>query len=188
MNFFSFQEILTITLTLFAMIDILGATPIILSIRQKVKHIDSGKATIAAGMLMVLFLLVGERFLGLFGIDVSSFAVAGSLVIFVIAIEMILGIDLFRTDPEEKSGSIIPIAFPIIAGSGTLTTIISLKAVYQIQNIAVGIVLNLIIVYAVLKSTKHIERLLGKSGLILVRKFFGIILLAIAVKLFKTNI
>lgn len=187
MDFFSFQEILTITLTLFAMIDILGATPIILSIRQKVKHIDSGKATIAAGILMVMFLLVGERFLGLFGIDVASFAVAGSLVIFVIAIEMILGIDLFRTDPDEKSGSIIPIAFPIIAGSGTLTTIISLKAVYQMQNIAVGIVLNLIIVYIVLKSTKLIERLLGKSGLILVRKFFGIILLAIAVKLFKTN-
>lgn len=169
------------------MVDILGATPIILSIRQKVKHIDSGKATIAAGFLMVLFLLVGEQFLSLFGLDIASFAVAGSLVIFVIAIEMILGIDLFRTDPDEKSGSIVPIAFPIIAGSGTLTTIISLKAVYQMQNIAVGIVLNLIIVFAVLKSTKHIERVLGKSGLALLRKFFGIILLAIAVKLFKTN-
>lgn len=188
MDFFSPQEILTITLTLFAMIDILGAIPIILSIRQKVAHIDSGIATLSAGGLMVLFLLVGERLLHLFGIDVSSFAVAGSIVIFIIALEMILGIDLFRTDPNEKAGSIIPIAFPIIAGSGTLTTIISLKAVYQMQNIAVGIVLNLIIVYIVLKSTRHIERVLGKSGLILVRKFFGIVLLAIAVKLFKTNI
>jgi multiple antibiotic resistance protein len=188
MDFFSAQEILTITLTLFAMIDILGAIPIILSMRQKVAHIDSGKATIAAGGLMVLFLLVGERLLNLFGIDVSSFALAGSIVIFIIAIEMILGIDIFRTDPDEKSGSIIPIAFPIIAGSGTLTTIISLKAVYQMQNIVVGIIVNLIIVFIVLKSTKHIERVLGKSGLILVRKFFGIVLLAIAVKLFKTNL
>lgn len=188
MNFLSLQEIITSTLTLFAMIDILGAIPIILSIRQKVNHIDSGKATIAAGGLMLLFLLVGERLLNLFGIDVSSFAVAGSIVIFIIAIEMILGIDLFRTDPDEKSGSIIPIAFPIIAGSGTLTTIISLKAVYQMQNIVAAILLNLLIVYTVLKSTKHIERVLGKSGLILVRKFFGIVLLAIAVKLFKTNI
>jgi multiple antibiotic resistance protein len=188
MNFLSIQEIVTATLTLFAMIDILGAIPIILTIRQKVNHIDSGKATIAAGGLMVLFLLVGERLLNLFGIDVSSFAVAGSIVIFIIAIEMILGIDIFRTDPEEKSGSIIPIAFPIIAGSGTLTTIISLKAVYQMQNIVTAILINLVIVYTVLKSTKHIERVLGKSGLILVRKFFGIVLLAIAVKLFKTNI
>jgi multiple antibiotic resistance protein len=188
MNFLSIQEIVTATLTLFAMIDILGAIPIILSIRQKVNHIDSGKATIAAGGLMVLFLLVGERLLNLFGIDVSSFAVAGSIVIFIIAIEMILGIDIFRTDPDEKSGSIIPIAFPIIAGSGTLTTIISLKAVYQMQNIVMAILINLVIVYTVLKSTKHIERVLGKSGLILVRKFFGIVLLAIAVKLFKTNI
>jgi multiple antibiotic resistance protein len=188
MDFFSFTEILTITLTLFAMIDIMGAIPIILSIRRKVKHIDSGKATIAAGTLMVLFLLIGEKLLNLFGIDVSSFAVAGSIVIFIIAIEMILGIDLFHNDPNEKTGSIIPIAFPIIAGSGTLTTIISLKAVYQMQNIAIGIILNLVIVYIVLKSTKHIERALGQSGLILVRKFFGIILLAIAVKLFKTNI
>ncbi len=188
MNFFSLKEIVTSTLTLFAMIDILGAIPIILSIRQNVKHIESEKATLAAGFLMVLFLLVGEKLLGLFGIDVSSFAVAGSIVIFIIAIEMILGIDLFRTDPEEKGGSVIPIAFPIIAGSGTLTTIISLKAVYQMQNIIVGILLNLIIVYSVLKSTKHIEKALGKSGLILLRKFFGIVLLAIAVKLFKTNI
>lgn len=188
MDFFSAKEILTITLTLFAMIDILGAIPIVLSIRQKVQHIDSGKATIAAGVLMVLFLLIGENLLNLFGIDVSSFAVAGSIVIFIIAIEMILGIDLFHTDPNEKSGSIIPIAFPIIAGSGTLTTIISLKAVYQMQNIMVGIILNLVIVYVVLKSTRHIERVLGKSGLTLVRKFFGIVLLAIAVKLFKTNI
>ena len=137
---------------------------------------------------MTVFFLVGERFLNLLGIDIHSFALAGSIVIFIIAIEMILGIDIFRTDPDEKSGSIIPIAFPIIAGSGTLTTIISLKAVYQMQNIFAGIVVNLVIVFIVLKSTKHIERVLGKSGLALVRKFFGIILLAIAVKLFKANL
>ena len=184
---FSLQEISTITLTLFAVIDILGALPIIINMRQKNQHIDSGWATIAAGALMIIFLLMGEKLLGLFGIDVSSFAIAGSIVIFILAIEMILGIDLFRTDPNDKAGSIVPIAFPIIAGSGTLTTIISLKAVYALPNIMVGILLNLIFVYATLKTSSAIERMLGKPGLLLLRKFFGIVLLAIAVKLFKTN-
>jgi multiple antibiotic resistance protein len=183
----SFKDISTITLTLFAVIDILGAIPIIINIRQKVAHIDSGWATISAGILMIVFLLVGERLLGLFGIDVSSFAIAGAIVIFIIALEMVLGIDIFRTDPNERAGSIIPIAFPIIAGSGTLTTIISLKALYSYQNIFAGIFINLIVVYIVLKSTGRIEKLLGKAGLALLRKFFGIVLLAIAVKLFKTN-
>lgn len=185
---FSIQDIATITLTLFAVIDILGGLPIVISIRQKHQQLDAGLATLAAGALMILFLFLGQTLLNLFGIDVSSFAVAGSIVIFIIAIEMILGIDLFRTDPNEKAGSIIPIAFPIIAGSGTLTTIISLKAVYAIQNIMVGILLNLLIVYIVLRSTGFIERVLGKAGLLLLRKFFGLILLAIAVKLFKANI
>jgi multiple antibiotic resistance protein len=137
---------------------------------------------------MVLFLVVGEQLLGLFGIDVASFAVAGAIVIFIIALEMVLGIDIFRADPNEKTGSIIPIAFPIIAGSGTLTTIISLKAIYSYENILAGVVLNLIVVYIALKSTGKIEKLLGKAGLALLRKFFGIVLLAIAVKLFKTNL
>jgi multiple antibiotic resistance protein len=183
----SFKDISTITLTLFAVIDILGAVPIIINIRQKVAHIDSGWATISAGILMVVFLLVGERLLALFGIDVASFAIAGAIVIFIIALEMVLGIDIFRTDPNDRAGSIIPIAFPIIAGSGTLTTIISLKALYSYQNIFAGIIINLIVVYIVLKSTGKIEKLLGKAGLALLRKFFGIVLLAIAVKLFKTN-
>jgi multiple antibiotic resistance protein len=186
--FFSLQEIATITITLFAVIDILGGLPIVISIKQKSQQLDAGIATIAAGGLMVVFLFLGQTLLNLFGIDVSSFAVAGSIVIFIIAIEMILGIDIFRTDPDEKAGSIIPIAFPIIAGSGTLTTIISLKAVYQVQNILMGILLNLVIVYIVLRSTGFLERILGKAGLLLLRKFFGIVLLAIAVKLFKTNI
>lgn len=183
----SLTEISTTSLTLFAVIDILGALPIIIGMRQKQAHIDSGWATIAAGILMVAFLLIGENLLALFGIDVSSFAIAGSIVIFIIALEMILGIDLFRTDPNEKTGSIVPIAFPIIAGSGTLTTIISLKAVYAFENILAAILINLLIVYITLKSTAFIERMLGKPGLLLIRKFFGIVLLAIAVKLFKTN-
>ncbi len=183
----SITEISTASLTLFAVIDILGALPIIISLRQKQTHIDSGWATIAAGALMIVFLLIGERLLGLFGIDVSSFAIAGSIVIFILALEMILGIDLFHMDHTEKAGSIVPIAFPIIAGSGTLTTIISLKAVYMFENILVAILLNLVVVYITLKSTAFIERLLGKPGLLLIRKFFGIVLLAIAVKLFKSN-
>jgi multiple antibiotic resistance protein len=185
---FSIQEISTISLTLFAIIDILGALPIIINVKQKTSHLDAGWATIAAGFLMFLFLFLGEKLLGLFGIDVASFAVAGSIVIFIIALEMILGIPIFRSDPNDKAGSIVPIAFPIIAGSGTLTTLISLKAVYQVQNILIGVVINLILVYIVLRSTNKIEQLLGKAGLSLLRKFFGIVLLAIAVKLFKSNI
>jgi multiple antibiotic resistance protein len=185
---FSIQDISTIALTLFAVIDILGALPIIINIKQKSSHVDSGWATVAAGALMVVFLFLGENLLGLFGIDVASFAVAGSIVIFIIALEMILGIDIFRADPNDKAGSFVPIAFPIIAGSGTLTTLISLKAVYSYQNILAGVIINLFVVYLALKSTNRIEKFLGKAGLLLLRKFFGIVLLAIAVKLFKANI
>lgn len=183
----SFPEISTVALTLFAVIDILGALPMIISIKQKVEKIHAGFATLAAAGLMIVFLIMGERLLALFGIDVASFAIAGSIVIFIIALEMILGIDIFRADPNDTAGSIVPIAFPIIAGSGTLTTIISLKAVYSFENILAGIILNLIIIFIALKSTGFIEKLLGKAGLSLLRKFFGIVLLAIAVKLFKTN-
>jgi multiple antibiotic resistance protein len=185
---FSVQEILTISLTLFAIIDILGALPIIINIKQQNDHLDAGWATIAAGVLMIVFLFVGEKLLGLFGIDVASFALAGSIVIFIIALEMILGIPIFRSDPNDKAGSIVPIAFPIIAGSGTLTTLISLKAVYAYENILMGILVNLLVIYIALRSTDRIEKVLGKAGLSLLRKFFGIVLLAIAVKLFKTNI
>lgn len=184
---FNLTDTSTVALTLFAVIDILGATPMIISIKQKTDQLHAGWATLAAALLMLVFLFIGEKLLGLFGIDVASFAVAGSIVIFIIALEMILGIDIFRADPNDKAGSIVPIAFPIIAGSGTLTTIISLKAVYSYENIVAGILLNLLVIFVVLKSTGLIERMLGKAGLTLLRKFFGIVLLAIAVKLFKTN-
>jgi multiple antibiotic resistance protein len=183
----NFEEILTITFTLFAVIDIVGAIPILISLKSRIGEIEAFKTTLASGFLMILFLFIGARFLGLMGVDISSFAVAGSIVIFIIGIEMVLGIELFRADPEVKSGSIIPVAFPIIAGSGTLTTIMSLKANYYTYNILIGILINLVAIYVVLKSIKFLERKLGKSGLLIIRKFFGVILLAIAVKIFKTN-
>jgi multiple antibiotic resistance protein len=156
--------------------------------KSRLGEIESGKATLASGALMILFLIFGTKFLGLLGVDVHSFAVAGSIVIFIMALEMVLGIELFRQDPDIKSGSIIPIAFPIIAGSGTLTTVMSLRANYSIYSILIGILINLLAVYLVLKSLNFLERKLGKSGLFVIRKFFGVILLAIAVKIFKANI
>lgn len=186
--FFNLDEILAVSFTLFAVIDVIGSVPVIISLRSKIGHIESEKITIAAGVLMILFLFIGKQFLGLLGVDISSFAVAGSIVIFIIGLEMILGIDIFKPDPNPSSGSIVPVAFPIIAGSGTLTTVISLRANYDVSNILVGILLNLILVYIVLKSTGWIERKLGQGGLIVIRKFFGLILLAIAVKIFKTNL
>ena len=185
---FSFDQILAITFTLFAVIDIVGSIPVLISLKEKLGHIDSGKATIASGFLMVLFLLVGEPFLNLLSVDVHSFAVAGSIVIFVIGLEMILGVEFFKSEKDTKTGSLIPIAFPLIAGSGTLTTIMSLKANYEETNILAGILLNLVIIYIVLRSLSWIERILGKAGLMVVRKFFGVILLAIAVKIFKSNL
>ncbi|HEY8956008.1 MarC family protein [Chitinophaga sp.] len=185
---FSFDQILAITFTLFAVIDIVGSVPVLVSLKEKLGHIDAGKATLASGFLMILFLLVGEPFLKLLSVDVHSFAVAGSIVIFVIGLEMILGLEFFKTDPDAKAGSVVPIAFPLIAGSGTLTTIMSLKADFGQYNILAGICLNLLIVYIVLRSLNYIERLLGKAGLMVLRKFFGVILLAIAVKIFKSNI
>ncbi|MCF6402265.1 MarC family protein [Chitinophaga filiformis] len=185
---FSFDQILAITFTLFAVIDIVGSIPVLISLKEKLGHIDSGKATIASGFLMILFLLVGEPFLNLLSVDVHSFAVAGSIVIFVIGLEMILGVEFFKSEKDTKTGSLIPIAFPLIAGSGTLTTIMSLKANYEETNILAGILLNLVIIYIVLRSLSWIERILGKAGLMVVRKFFGVILLAIAVKIFKSNL
>jgi multiple antibiotic resistance protein len=184
----NFEDVLTVTVTLFAIIDIVGATPLLISMKSRLGEIESGKATLASGALMILFLIFGTKFLGLLGVDVHSFAVAGSIVIFIMALEMVLGIELFRQDPDVKSGSIIPIAFPIIAGSGTLTTVMSLRANYSIYSILFGILINLLAVYLVLKSLNFLERKLGKSGLFVIRKFFGVILLAIAVKIFKANI
>lgn len=185
---FNFKEILSVSLILFSVIDILGSIPIIINLRKKVGHIQSEKATLAAGLLMIAFLLAGKSILNLFGIGVEDFAIAGALIIFAVGAEMILGIELFKPDPEATSGaSIVPIAFPLIAGAGTLTTILTLKAEFEQINIAIGIVLNLIFVYAVLKSTTWLERKLGKTGLDVLRRIFGIILLSIAVKIFKTN-
>jgi multiple antibiotic resistance protein len=183
-----FKQILSVSLILFSVIDILGSIPIIINLRKKVGHIQSGKATIVAGILMITFRLVGKSILNLFGIGVEDFAIAGALIIFALGAEMILGIELFKPDPDATaSASIVPIAFPLIAGAGTLTTILTLKAEFEQINIAIGILLNLIFVFIVLKSTNWLERKLGKTGVDVLRRIFGIILLSIAVKIFKTN-
>lgn len=171
---------------LFAIIDIIGAVPIVIDLRNKAGHIESGKATIVALVIMILFLFIGEELLRLIGLDISSFAIAGSFVIFFIAMEMILGITLFKEEIPETV-SIVPLAFPLIAGSGTLTTLLSLKSEYATQDIIIAVFLNMLIVYIVLKNTYRLEKLFGKSGLTVLRKAFGIILLAIAVKLFRSN-
>ncbi|WP_040496944.1 MarC family protein [Fulvivirga imtechensis] len=186
---FNLKEIFSVTLILFSVIDILGSVPIVINLRKKEGKIDSVKATIISGVLMVVFLFLGQSILKLFGLDVGSFAVAGAIIMFVIAMEMILGVTLFRDEPGSSgTGSIVPLAFPLIAGAGTLTTILSLRAVYETPNILVGIVINLVFVYIVLKSTNWLERKLGKSGFAILRRVFGIILLAIAVKIFKEYI
>ena len=183
------KETITITFTLFAVIDILGSIPILISLKDKMGGtIRSTQATVASGAFMILFLFLGQPFLSLLGLDVQSFAVAGSIVIFIIGLEMILGLDFFKPDKNPKSGSVVPIAFPLIAGSGTLTTIMSLKADYHDINILFGVLINCVVIFLVLKSLNRIERFLGPSGLIVVRKFFGVILLAIAVKIFGSNI
>ena len=184
---FNLKEIVTCTMVLFAVIDIVGSIPIVIGLRQKVGHIQSEKASIVAGLIMIGFLFLGEQILSLIGIDVNSFAVAGALIIFFLALEMILGIQLYK-DESSKTASIVPIAFPIIAGAGTLTSILSLRAEYNLPNLIVAIIINIIIVYIVLKSSKRIERILGPSGIGVIRKIFGIILMAIAVKLFAGNV
>ncbi len=182
-------EIITISFTLFAVIDILGSIPVLISLKDKMGgQIKTLLATIVSAGLMILFLFLGQQFLNVFGLDVQSFAVAGSIVIFIIALEMILGIEFFKPEKDSKSGSVVPIAFPLIAGSGTLTTVMSLKANYHDVNIFIGILVNTLVIFIVLKSLKWIERALGPNGLLVVRKFFGVILLAIAVKIFGSNI
>jgi len=184
---FDWKEILTIGMVLFAVIDIVGTIPIIVDLRTKVGHIQSEKASVVAGIIMITFLFVGEEMLKLMGVDVKSFAVAGSFVLFFLALEMILGITLYK-DEEPSTASIVPLAFPLIAGAGTMTTLLSLRAQYQTINIVIAILINIIIVYAVLKSSSKIEKALGKNGLGVIRKVFGVILLAIAVKLFAGNV
>ncbi|WP_224484222.1 MarC family protein [Robertkochia aurantiaca] len=184
---FSFRETITATMILFAVIDIIGSIPIIVDLRHKVGHIQSEKASVVAAVIMTAFLFIGEEILNLIGIDVNSFAVAGSFVIFFLAIEMILGISLYKDDAPETA-SIVPLAFPLIAGAGTLTSLLSLRAEYHVENIILAIIINIIFVYLVLKSSNRIGRFLGKSGLAIIRKIFGVILLAISVKLFTSNL
>lgn len=181
------QEILTVTFTLFAVIDMLGSVPIVVSLKKKIPNISAWKVTLASAFFMIVFLFVGESFLRFLGLDKQSFALAGSIVMFILGLEMVLGIDIFRTDPNVSSGSVVPIAFPIIAGSGTLTTILSLKALYSQYVILTGIVINLVFIFVVMASTGFLERKIGQSGMLTIRKFFGIILLAIAVKIFRGN-
>ncbi|HET9054247.1 MAG TPA: MarC family protein, partial [Cyclobacteriaceae bacterium] len=178
----------SVTLILFSVIDILGSIPFIINIRKREGRIHAEKATIISAALMIIFLFLGQSILNLFGLDVASFAVAGAIVIFIVAMEMLLGITLMRDDPDVKgTGSIVPIAFPLIAGAGALTTILSLRAVYSEVNIFIGIVINLIFVYIVLRSSAWLERVIGKAGFAVLRRIFGVILLAIAVKIFKDN-
>ena len=184
---FNYNDALSAFLILFAGIDILGSIPIIVTLRKKVGQVQSEKATLVAGAIMIVFLFLGERILHLLGVDVQSFAIAGSFVLFFLALEMILGITLYKEE-SPNTASIVPIAFPMIAGAGTMTSLVSLRAEFANINIIIAIVLNMIVVYAVLKNTERIERILGSGGLSILRKVFGVILLAIAVKLFFANL
>jgi multiple antibiotic resistance protein len=185
---FQFDQLITVTFTLFAVIDIVGSIPLLISLKEKMGGIKSVNATLISGALMIAFLYVGKPFLNVLGLDIRSFAVGGSVVIFLLGLEMVLGHEIFKGDKDAKSSTMVPIAFPIIAGSGTLTTIMSLKANFEEVYILSGIVVNLVIVFIVLKSLDWIQKGLGEGGLMAVRKFFGVILLAIAVKIFSSNI
>ncbi|MEY3821220.1 MAG: MarC family protein [Bacteroidota bacterium] len=185
---FQFDQLITVTFTLFAVIDIVGSIPLLISLKEKMGGIKSINATLISGALMIAFLYVGKPFLNILGLDIRSFAVGGSVVIFLLGLEMVLGHEIFKGDKDAKSSTMVPIAFPIIAGSGTLTTIMSLKANFEEVYILSGIVVNLVIVFVVLKSLNWIQKGLGEGGLLAVRKFFGVILLAIAVKIFSSNI
>ena len=183
----NFINVFSSFMVLFAVIDITGSIPIIIDLKEKGGKIQSEKATIVAFIIMLLFLFVGERLLGVFGVDISSFAIAGAFILFFLALEMVLGISLFKDNATESS-SIVPIAFPLIAGAGSMTTLLSLRAEYPLTDIAIALILNMIVVYTVLRLTHVIESLLGQSGIMILRKMFGIILLAIAIKLFMSNL
>ncbi|HEU4576301.1 MAG TPA: MarC family protein [Chitinophagaceae bacterium] len=181
------SELLTVTFTLFAVIDIIGSVPVLISLKGKMGGIHEWRATLISGALMIAFLYVGESFLNMLGLDVKSFAVGGSIVIFILGLEMVLGLEFFKSEKDIKAATLVPIAFPLIAGSGTLTTIMSLKANYGEITLLLAILINLIIVFIVLKSLQYIEKVLGSAGLLAIRKFFGVVLLAIAVKIFASN-
>ncbi|MEM9328791.1 MAG: MarC family protein [Bacteroidota bacterium] len=182
------REIFSVTLILFSVIDILGNIPVVIQLRKKAGHIQSEKATLVAGVIMIGFLFLGEQILNLFNLDVGSFAISGAIIMFLIGMEMVLGLHIFQSHPEEMtSTSIVPLAFPLLAGAGTMTTLISLRAEYHTWNILMGILVNLLVVYAVLKSSSWLEKKIGPGGFTILRKVFGIILLSIAIKLFKNN-
>jgi multiple antibiotic resistance protein len=181
------KDLFTVTFTLFAIIDIIGSIPVLISLKSKMGGINEGKATIISGALMVLFLFLGTPFLNLLGLDVKSFAVGGSIVIFILGLEMVLGLEFFKSEKDVRAATVVPIAFPLIAGSGTLTTIISLKANNDQWTVLLGILINLVIIYCVLRSLSVLERLLGPAGRLAVRKFCGVVLLAISVKIFGAN-
>ena len=185
----NFKEIFTASMVLFAVIDIVGNIPIVISLRKKAGHIHSEKASIIAALVMILFLFLGEEILNLIGINVNEFAVAGSFILFFIALEMILGITLFKDDGSSPDmASVFPLAFPMLAGPGTLTTLLSLRAEFALENVIISIILNVIVIYAVLKTSSKLQAVLGKNGIGIIQKVFGVILLAIAVKLFTANI
>lgn len=185
---FSFKEIASVTLILFSVIDIVGAIPIIIDLRKKLGTLEEEKVTIVSGFIMFAFLFLGDSILKLFGVDVQSFAIAGAIIIFLLGLEMILDKHFFQSQPDDTTTSIVPLAFPLIAGAGTATTIISLKAEFELPNIIVGIIFNLLLIYIVLRLSPQLERVLGKGGVNVLRKVFGIVLLSIAIKLFKTNL
>lgn len=186
---FNFKDIASATMVLFAVIDIIGGIPIFISLREKAGRLHSGRASIIAGAVMIIFLILGERILHVIGVDVNEFAVAGALILFFIALEMILGVTLFKEgDDNPAMASYFPLVFPLLAGPGSLTTLISLRAEYSLQNIVVAIVVNIIIIYVVLKTSARLQRLLGTNGIAVIKKIFGVILLAISVKLFTSNI
>jgi len=185
----NFKEIFTAFMVLFAVIDIVGNIPIIIDLRKKAGHIQSGKASLIAGVIMIIFLFLGKSLLSLIGIDVNSFAVAGAFILFFIALEMILGITLYKDDESSAiTASVFPLAFPLIAGPGSLTTLLSLRAEFRIENIIIAVLFNVLIIYIVLKTSSKIEKFIGQNGINIIRKVFGVILLAIAVKLFAHNI
>jgi multiple antibiotic resistance protein len=184
---FDFRETATVTMILFAVIDVIGSLPVLIDVKSKTGKIESGKATWVSGAIMIVFLFIGESILNLIGVSVKDFSIAGSLIIFFLALEMILGVKFYKDD-TAATASIVPIAFPMIAGTGTLTTLLSLRAKYEIPNIIVAILVNLVFVYIVLRNTYRLEKLLGPGGINILRKVFGVILLAIAVKLFVSAI
>ena len=185
---FNIKDILTIFMVLFAVIDIIGNIPIIIDLRQKVGQIQSEKASLIAGVILIVFLFIGEQLLSIIGIDVHSFAIAGSLIIFFIALEMILGIKIYKDEKNPLNATVFPLAFPLIAGPGSLTTLLSLKAAYSNTNIIIAIFINMLFIYIVLKGSSKIEKIIGENGIGIIRKIFGVVLLAISIKLFTSNI